>query len=216
MKNRFLFLLKSEYFLQNKSLDIGKYIFIFFLFSLFTASLIEPPDKIKDFAPSLFIILIPISLLGSSAFLFKRDLEDGTLETLFVAFSPIEIISAKFLALSFNFCLYLGINLLFLVFLVDMEIGNLKIFAFSVFLSSILACSLAVLSSVSQCYFKSGGNFLPILIMPILIPNVILSGIIIADYLKYPLLFSMLGIDLLMIPVSMVFSSYLCKNIYNA
>lgn len=201
---------------MNRLSGAGRYFFVFFLFALFASSLIKDPENIKNFAPHLLIILIPIGLAGASVYLLKKDYETGKLENYLTIFGSGQIILAKFFAFFFTASAPLLLNIALVFFLADMPAGNLKIFSCAVFLSALLSSALALLASSVECYFKSGGGLLSILTLPMTIPGVIISGIIIGDYSKYTLLLSLAGINLLMIPAVLLASDYLCRNIYNA
>ena len=60
---------KSDYYLS-------KYLFIFFLFCIFSTALINDQPDIKKFGIISSIIFLPISLIGFSNQIFKQDLLD--------------------------------------------------------------------------------------------------------------------------------------------
>jgi heme exporter protein B len=78
------------------------------------------------------------------------------------------------------------------------------------------SCGVVILISSIQCYFRSNTNFLSTLLLPLIIPSIILSGIIIqSDNNNSSLLLILIGVNCIIVPISIYLSSYLIENIYN-
>ncbi len=213
--NKLIQLMKWEYLVQTRINNLGKYLFIFFLFCTFSTSLINNQADIKKFGVVFSIIFLPIALLSFSHIIFRQDLEDGNLELLLTSFTETEIIISKFLTIfliSLSSAL-LNIPIIYLFF--DIAIATLIHILLILILLLILTTALLILMGAIQSYFGSNSNLLSMLIMPLLIPNIILCGIIIQNPEHIKLIFSMMGINIILLPIILNLSSYLIRNIYN-
>ena len=204
-----------EFIIQNKINNLSKFLFLFLLFCSLSLTLINNQEDIKKFGAIFTIIYLPLSLIGFSSFVFRQDLDDGSLEVLLTTFSSSEIIITKFLGLVASALIgtILNLPIIFLFFNLDRE----TIIAIPIILLILLplTCSLLLLTGAVQSYFRSNTNFLSMLTMPMLIPNIIMSGISINEHGNLYLVPIMIGIDLIIIPCALVLSAYLIKNIYN-
>ena len=91
--------IKHEFFLQNKTCNLTKYFFIFFVFCNGNITIVSSHDKIANLGIIFAVISIPLSLIGIAANFLKSEVEDGSLEMLLTSFKPIQIILAKYLGL---------------------------------------------------------------------------------------------------------------------
>ncbi|WP_341752620.1 MULTISPECIES: heme exporter protein CcmB [unclassified Candidatus Tisiphia] len=208
-------LIKWEYLIQNRINNLSKYLFIFFLFCIFSTALINDQTDIKKFGIIFSIIVLPIALIGFSSLIFQQDVEDGSLELLLSSFNESEIIAAKLITIIFSSLTsaLLNIPIIYIIFDLDMLIVSYLLINLTLLL--ILSSSLLVLIGAVQSYFRSNTNLLAILIMPLLIPNIILSGLVLQNFDNINLIFVMIGINMLLVPIIFYLSSYLIKNIYN-
>lgn len=204
-----------EFIIQNKINNLSKFLFLFLLFCTLSLTLINNQEDIKKFGTIFTIIYLPLSLIGFSSFVFKQDLDDGSLEVLLTTFNTSEIIVTKFLSLIASALIgtILNLPIIFLFFNLD----STTIIAILLILLILLplTCSLLLLTGAIQSYFRSNTNFLSLLTMPMLIPNIIMAGVSINEHGNLYLLPIMIGIDLIIIPCALVLSTYLIKNIYN-
>lgn len=207
-------LIQWELLVQNKINNFTKYFFGFFLFGILCLALISEQDSIKKFGLIFSVICLPLAMINFANFIFKPDLEDGSLELLLINFAPVEIVVAKFISVFISGLLSLVINLpiIYIVFALNWQL--LLLLAITMFFLLMLASSLVLVISAMQSYFRSNTNFFAILMMPLLVPSIIMAGLIIQNS-NSGFIFIMIGINLIIIPTSIVFSSYLIKNIYN-
>jgi heme exporter protein B len=209
-------LIKHEFLLQNKTYNLIKYFFIFFVFCSGSITIVSAHDKIVSFGVIFSIISIPLSLIGITANFLKPEIEDGSLEILLISFSPIQIILAKYLSLFLCGSIGFIANMPFAYLLFNINMNQLDIIIFSGLLLMSTACGVIILISSIQCYFRSNTNFLSALLMPLIIPSIILSGMMIENSNNnYSLALILIGINCIIVPVSIYLSSYLIENIYN-
>lgn len=210
--NRVIYLTIFEILIQNKINNLIKYLFIFLLFCTLTNILTVN----QNYELTFLITHLPLSINGFSNFLLKHDKEDGYLELLMIHFATIEIIIAKFLSIFASYCIGLSIYLPIVSFFFNLSYMIAVKLSVSLILVLMLSISLVILISTIQIYFKSNTNFLTLLALPLLIPSLIISCIIIqSNYYEYSLLGIMIGINLILIPISLLFANYLLKNLFN-
>lgn len=208
-------LIKWEYLIQNRINNLSKYLFIFFLFCIFSTALINDQTDIKKFGIIFSVIVLPIALIGFSSLIFQQDVEDGSLELLLSSFNASEIIAAKLITIIFSSLTSTLLNMPIIYIIFDLDILTVSYLFINLTLLLILSSSLLVLIGTIQSYFGSNTNLLAILIMPLLIPNIILTGLVLQNFDNINLIFVMIGINMILVPIIFYLSSYLIKNIYN-
>lgn len=208
-------LISRELLVQNKIYNLTKYMIMFFLFCSLTVNLINSYEELSYFAVIFSLISIPLAFIGLSNYILKSDIEDGTMEILLSSISSVRIIIGKYSALCISSLLSFAITSSIIAIMHDIKIISLLlIFASGCFLI-LLSAALIILIASMQGYFRYNTNFFAILIMPLILPNMVLSGILLQNQDNLYLLSVMIGIDLVVIPPSLYFSSYLIENIYN-
>ena len=209
-------LLKHEFSLQNKIYNLAKYFFIFFVFCSGSITIISTHDKIASFGIIFSVISIPLSLIGITTNFLRPEIEDGSLEILLTSFNSIQIILAKYLSLFLCGSIGFIANLPLSYLLFNIDASQLSLIAISGLLLMSTSCGVVILISSIQCYFRSNTNFLSTLLMPLIIPSIILSGMIIeSDNNNHSITFILIGVNCIIIPISIYLSSYLIENIYN-
>ena len=208
--------IKHEVLLQNKICNLTKYFFIFFVFCSGSITIVSSHDKIANLGIIFAVISIPLSLIGIAANFLRTELEDGTLEILLTSFKPIQIILAKYLGLFICGSVAFVLNIPISCFLFNIEAFQLNLVIITGLLLMATSCGIVILISSIQCYFRSNTNFLSTLLLPLVIPSIILSGIIIqSDNSNFSLLLILIGVNCIIVPISIYLSSYLIENIYN-
>ncbi|WP_367364364.1 heme exporter protein CcmB [Candidatus Tisiphia endosymbiont of Nedyus quadrimaculatus] len=208
-------LIKWEYLIQNRINNLSKYLFIFFLFCIFSTALINDQADIKKFGVIFSVIFLPIALIGFSSLILKQDVEDGSLELLLSSFSENEIVTSKLFAIFFSSLTSSLLNIPIIYIIFDLDLITVTYLFITLTLLLTLSSSLLVLIGSIQSYFRSNTNLLAILIMPLLVPNIILTGLVLQNLENISLIFVMIGINMLLLPTIFYLSSYLIKNIYN-
>jgi heme exporter protein B len=209
-------LLKHEFLIQNKINNLTKYFFIFFVFCSGSITIISSHDKIAYFGLIFSLISIPLSLIGISTNFLRSEIEDGSLELLITSFNPIQITLSKYINLFICGSIAFIANLPISYFLFHMNTTHLSLLFISGILLMSTSCGVIVLISSVQCYFRSNTNFLSSLLMPLIIPSIILSGMIIENNNStHSIILILLGVNCIVVPISIYLSSYLIENIYN-
>jgi heme exporter protein B len=207
-------LIKNEFVIQNKTNNLGIYLFGFFLFCTFSVSMINNHNDIQKYGMIFSIIAIPLGLLAFANVVFKNDLDDGHLEFLLINFDAHKIVIAKIICIfTISICSAIA-NIPFIWIIFSIEWKTLLYLSVALILLIASATSTMVLIGAVQSYFRENTNFLSVFVMPLIIPNIILSGLILKE-LDLHLIYIMLGINLVLLPISISLSGYLIKNIYN-
>ncbi len=206
--------LKYELLMQNKIQNLLKYFLIFFVFCSISITMVNNYDNIQQFGVIFCLIAIPLAFLGISSNFLKTEMEDGSLELFIVSFNPIKIIITKYIALNILAIIAFSANIFLSWLLFDIYLSKLILIAICGLLLIILSSAMIILISAIQCYFRANTNFLSILIMPLIIPSIILCGMIIQSN-NSSLALILLGMNLIIAPISIYLSSYLIANIYN-
>ncbi len=208
-------LLKHELLIQNKINNLIKYFVIFFIFCSSSITIVNSHENINSFGIIFSVISIPLALIGVTANFLKPEIEDGSLELLMTSFTPTQIILAKYLSLLMSGTAGFIINIPISYLLFNISVNQLfLIMTCGILLMTSSAVIIILISSI-QCYFRSNTNFLSVLIMPLIIPSIILSGMVIQSDNNYSLALILLGINCIMVPITIGLSSYLIANIYN-
>ena len=207
------FLCELKY--MHKILGIGRFIFLMLLCSSFSLPFLFRQQDFWLLGSIINLICLPWIILSLAENLIKLELNDGRLYVLLSAMDSSSIIIGKFLSLSLTAIIAAILPLPIIAIVYD----NTEIINFlNVFLAQSLliinVSSLAILISCVQCYFKSNTNFLIPSIIPFMIPGIITNGIIVSEPNFQYILLSV-GICLVTVPITIIFSSYLLKNIYN-
>jgi heme exporter protein B len=209
-------LLLFELKIQNRINNLIKYLVVFFLFAIVAITLLNKQEDVGEFGIIFSLIYYPLSLMGLASAIFKPDLDDGYLENLLVVFSPLQIILAKFGAFTICGIISLIINIPIIILIFNIfDLTLIMHLATCLLCLLFLSSSLLLLVGASLCYFRSNGNFISLIILPLLLPSIMISGLALQETSAIYLIYILLGINLIILPISLIFSSYLLKNIYN-
>jgi len=208
-------LLKHELLIQNKINNLIKYFLIFFIFCSTSITIVNSHENINSFGIIFSVISIPLALIGVTVNFLKPEIEDGSLEILMTSFTPTQIILAKYLSLLISGVIGFIINIPISYLLFNISLNQLFLIMICGILLMTSSAVIIILIASIQCYFRSNTNFLSVLIMPLIIPSIILSGMIIQSDNNYSMVLILLGINCIMVPITIGLSSYLIANIYN-
>ncbi|MCP5369623.1 MAG: hypothetical protein H6909_02925 [Rickettsiaceae bacterium] len=208
-------LILQEIIIHNKIYHITKHFLLFLLFALISTAIISPPQNVTEFGLMLSIIYIPLFLLSNNHFLLKYETHNGDLELLLTTHHALTIIIAKFCALSFSLLISLIYLLPFIIIFFTPSFLLTINFICAAILILLMSNALTIMIAAIQSYFQRNNNFLSALIMPFMLPNIILAGILINVPTQTTLIFMMIGVNLVIIPVSLYCAQYLINNIYN-
>lgn len=212
-------LIIQEFVVQNKVYSISKYFLIFYVFSLLSVTLINSYNNIIEFGMVFALASIPLGFLSSFASIIKGDMEDGTLELLKTCLNTYIIVTAKYLAFVLSIIISFVISIPIIYILFNLKLLLLIMITLCGIILILLSGALILLIASMQSYFRVNTNFFTLILLPLVIPSIILSGMVLCqaldDYINYNLIYMLLGIDIVIIPVSLYLSNYLIDNIYN-
>lgn len=199
----------------NKISNVAKYLLSFSILNIINITLIAPMSDIPHFSNIFLILAVPISLIGFSNQIFKPDLTDGNLELLLTNFTASEITIVKFLSLILSSTVSYILTVIFTSILFEANLYTLFGLCLIITLITLYIAALIILIASIEAYFRSNTNFLPILIMTLAIPSITIAGLILQQDSINNLIYILIGIDLILVPISLIFAAYLIQNIYN-
>lgn len=212
-------LIIQDLLVQNKVYNTSKYFLMYYVFCLLSITLINSYENIVEFGMLFTLICIPLGFLSVLSSIIKCDIEDGFLELLKTIHTSFTIICIKYCALTIAIMGSFIITIPIIYILFNLKLSMLLIVTLCASLLILLSSALSILIGSIQGYFRVNTNFFALILLPLVIPSIILSGMIlnhmIHDHIHYDLIYILLGIDLIIIPVSLYLSTYLIENIYN-
>lgn len=216
MKN-FITLFLSELIIQNKIHSLIRYNLQFILLSsiaiIFTHG--ASPDLAK-LGIIFIVIALPLSIISSTKSIIKADVADGYMELLMICINPTRIILIKYFSLLFNNIIsyIIALPLIAIFYSISYEQMFLIIIGSILLIGQITA--LSVLLSCIEGYFRTNINLISIVILPLIIPGLIACGLLIEKSSNSTTFINILmGVDLILIPLTLMLSEYLTRNIYN-
>jgi ABC-type transport system involved in cytochrome c biogenesis permease component len=162
---------------------------------------------------SLILFINILSIILAAPIYLMRDNDDGCLEQMIIGIETSNIIIVKFFALV---VLAIIISLLLspvIMLLYSIDLKAIIIFLFSEILAIIFASSLAINSAIIKLYFANNNEYVSLLSLPMVIPILILSSMAISTA-SFMMILMMVGINLVFVPLVILFNSYLLKNLY--
>jgi len=197
-------LIKWELSVQNRLNNSIRY----FLLSSFFFSLVFIPYKFRAFY--IICFLVP-SVIISYKFIFKKNSNDSMLDFLLTTFNPVEIIIAKFSAISAasltNFVLNAGLAYIF--------IGSTKLILINMGFILILLFNLNSILVLLSTY-KTTKIIMLVLVILLLMLNIFTTCILLTSDLPIKSIIIIIGINITTIIYTITLSCRLIKNIYNA
>ncbi|MDF2965133.1 MAG: ccmB [Rickettsiaceae bacterium] len=192
------------------------YLLLFLIFTFVCMVFIIPQDAIVHQAPALLLIILPIAQISNTASLFQMDYKDGTLELALATRSADNIVYNKFTAITIiSFSVMLLVLPIFSVlYSINLNEALRLSLIYGLMLSYINAFT--VLIGAVQVYFGAACNFIATLIFPLLIPGIICGVLSIMNSANFVLYLKLLlGLNFILVPIILVMTSYLVRNIYN-
>ena len=171
-------------------------------------------EAVSLYGTHVVSLLLSMGVLLTYSNNLTQDQKDGSLSQRFLIFSPLEIILAKYIAIFILMCLTILILSFAILLLYSVEINMILYFFLSNILMTMITISIAICSSVIKLYFANQNEYLSVIMMPILIPVLILLGLAIS-LKNYFFLALILGVSLVVVPITIFLSSYLLKKSIN-
>lgn len=171
---------------------------------------------LAEFGIIFTVIALPLSIISTTKSIIKADITDGYMELLMITTSPIKIILVKYFSLLTNnlVAFIIALPLIMIFYSITPERMFLVAGGGVLLLGQVTALSL--LTSCVEGYFRANTNLISLVILPLIIPGLIACGLLIEGSGQWTVFMSVLGgTDLVLIPLTLVLSEYLARNIYN-
>jgi heme exporter protein B len=134
------------------------------------------PDQalLQRLAPGIMWLTLLLAVLLTAERIYTQDLDDGTLELMFISRLPLEVTSlAKTLAHWLSVSLPLAVILPFLGIMLNLDIGQLPVLLASMVMGSLALSMLASIGGAVTAGLKRGGLLISLLILPLYVPVMI-------------------------------------------
>lgn len=216
MRN-FITLLIHELKIQNRIHSIIRYNLQFLLLGSTAIIFVHGASTgLAELGIIFTVIALPLSIISTSRGIIKADITDGYMELLMITTSPIKIILIKYLGLLIHNLVALAIAMPLVA--IFYSISSWQIFLISIGGSLLLGqiTALSLLTSCIEGYFRTNTNIISLVILPLIIPGLIACGLLISGGEQWSVFVGLLGgVDLVIIPLTLLLSEYLMRNIYN-
>lgn len=212
--SRFWKLLKYELLLCHRSYHLirhSAYVMLLsnLIFSLMISNL-EHTEQLK-----IFLVLFGgiIATVTIPSYLVKAEMQDGSLENLFVKFRPTTILLTKYCSIVLSIAA--GMILIFPIILIFYALPLYSIFYIGVIMALLLLQIVAItlLGNIIHAYFRHNTNIILSIIIPIIIPSLILASIAV-NSMNPDFLLILVGVSMILIPITLVLANYLLSNLY--
>ena len=198
----------------HKIYGFTRSIFFIVMISVSCFPLLLPANQIKNIAPIITSIVLSINILQILPAMLKQEIENGYWEWLLTLISTERLLVIKFFSIIFSVIVALLPILLILLILSGYNNIEIIFLTFSTIFLVFQLSGMALLAICIQAYFHTNTEFILAAITPLVLPYLIIFGILMGE-LKLELLMLDLGITLFTIPIYILMSNYLTKNIYN-
>ncbi len=214
--SNFFALLKHEIILQNRAYAIIRYNVQFMIFGVICLIFASPATvNLKSFATSFVIIGLPLSIINASRSIIKSDIYDGSMELLLSSLESIKIAMMKYIALLISNILAFSISIPLIGLFCALYLEQIVSISIVSILLLIQISGLALLTSSIEGYFRTNTEIISLVILPLIIPGIVLSGLSLNQSSNEGFIWVLLGMDMIITPITIVLSSYLIRNIYN-
>lgn len=159
-----------------------------------------------------FVVLIFVIISSNTTnYIFYKEQESGHLEILLSQFEASSIILAKFIALTITYILSVVFIIILTTIISNYDAVTITCLSLLLLFISFLSSAIIMLTACIKIYFSQNSNMISLTILPLFIPYIALCSLAIANPNYLTLLFYL---TLFIVPICLVFSSYLLKNIY--
>lgn len=214
--SNFFALLKHEIILQNRAYAIIRYNVQFMIFGVICLIFVSPATaNLKSLATSFVIIGLPLSIINASRSIIKSDIYDGSMELLLSSLESIKIAMMKYIALLISNILAFSISIPLIGLFCALYLEQIVSISIVSILLLIQISGLALLTSSIEGYFRTNTEIISLVILPLIIPGIVLSGLSLNQSSNEGFIWVLLGMDMIITPITIVLSSYLIRNIYN-
>ena len=216
MRN-FLKLLRQDFKIQNRIFLMIKSNVQFVLLSAICLALLYPNDhNIAELCLVFLVIITPIATMTTARPIIKADIKDGSMELLLLTFNVWEIVLSKVITIFCSSFIAFLITLPIIAILYSMTLDHMWLNITSRTFLLMQVASVVVLIGCVDSYFRVRTDLVSAVIFPIIIPGIVISGMMFYDRSQdFVYLSILVGIDLIMVPIIVLLSGFLLKNIYN-
>jgi heme exporter protein B len=137
------------------------------------------------------------------------------MELLLSSLESIKIAMMKYIALLISNILAFSISIPLIGLFCALYLEQIVSISIVSILLLIQISGLALLTSSIEGYFRTNTEIISLVILPLIIPGIVLSGLSLNQSSNEGFIWVLLGMDMIITPITIVLSSYLIRNIYN-
>lgn len=216
--NKLLFILRRDFIIQNNVFSIMKSNIQFLLLSTMCIALVcsERNTDLVEYVLVFLVVTIPITMIISSRPIIRYDVSDGTIDLLKLTLDTDMIILSRFCCMFINVFIGFIIAFCFITIVYGINLEQVLYTTISRFFLLLQVSALSILIGCIDSYFRSNTEIISAIIFPLIIPGIIISGMMIYDRAQdYFYISILVGIDCIFVPLALILSSYLLRNIHN-
>lgn len=154
-----------------------------------------------------------MSAITIPSYLIKSEMQDGSLENLFVFLKPTTILMAKYCGTLISVGFGILCTLPIITIFYHLEIHNIIFLTMIIMIILFQTISIVLLGNIIHAYFKQNTNLILSIILPLITPSLIITSMAISTS-KVDFVFILLGIDMIFIPIILTLSNYLLASLY--
>lgn len=212
--HNFWTLLKYELTICHRSYHLFRHSTYIMLLSSIILSIIIEGEATSIYIKMMLIIFGSVmSAITIPSHLIKAEMQDGSLENLFVFLESSTITMAKYCSL----IIVIGAGILSTLPIITMfyhlQIDHI-IFLVAIMLIILMQIiAIMLLGNIIHAYFRQNTNLILAIIIPLIIPSLIIASMAISTF-KLDFVFILLGMDMVFVPIILIVSNYLLSSIY--
>lgn len=216
--NNLLLILRRDFIIQNKVFSIMKSNIQFLLLSTMCIALVcsERNADLVEYVLVFLVVTIPMTMIISARPIMRYDVSDGTMDLLKLTLDTDTIILSRFCCMFINIFVGFIIAFYFIAMVYALNSEQIIYTIISRFFLLLQVSAFSILIGCIDSYFRSNTEIIAAIIFPLIIPGVMITGMMIYDRAQDYFYISILaGIDFIFVPLALILSSYLLRNIHN-
>lgn len=212
--NRFWKLLKYELLICNRSYHLIRHsAYVMVLSNIIFSIMISDAAHTIHLKMLLIIFGSIIATITIPSYLIKSEMQDGSLENLLVTQSSTTIVLAKYWGIVASSGIGIFSTFPIIIIFYSLPLSTVTYISAVIILLLLQIAAIILLGNIIHAYFSHNTNIILSIIIPFLIPSIIIANMGIIS-LNIDFIFILLGIGMVLIPITLVLGKYLLSNIF--
>ena len=212
--HNFWTLLKYELTICHRSYHLFRHSAYIMLLSSIILSIIIESEASSTYIKMMLIIFGSVmSAITIPSYLVKSEMQDGSLENLFVFLKPTTILMAKYCSMLLSAGFGILCTLPIITIFYHLQIHHIIFLTLMIIIILCQIIAIVLLCNIIHAYFRQNTNLILAIILPLITPSLIITSMAISTS-KIDFVFILLGMDMIFIPIILTLSNYLLANLY--